>query len=139
PRRSARWTGRANRSDGPRRRGHRVHPEGRTVRQRGGSRHAVRAASRGRRGLRGRRLHGRKFVNAPLPAEALRAMDYAPPKRAHVLVVGNEKGGAGKSTIAIHLAIALMRMGRRVAALDLDVRQRSFDRYLENRRMWAER
>ncbi len=78
-------------------------------------------------------------MTAPLPEGAVRAIDYAPPKRAHVIVVGNEKGGAGKSTVAIHLTIALMRMGRRVAALDLDVRQRSFDRYLENRRQWAER
>lgn len=78
-------------------------------------------------------------MTAPLPADTIRTVDYAPPKRAHVIVVGNEKGGAGKSTIAIHLSVALMRMGKRVAALDLDVRQRSFDRYLENRRVWAER
>lgn len=78
-------------------------------------------------------------MNAPLPLETLQTLEYAPPKRAHVIVVGNEKGGAGKSTIAIHLSVALMRMGRRVAALDLDVRQRSFDRYLENRRVWMDR
>lgn len=51
----------------------------------------------------------------------------------HVIVVGNEKGGAGKSTVAMHLAIALMRMGRRVGLLDLDVRQRTLTRYIENR------
>lgn len=78
-------------------------------------------------------------MTAPLPLETLRAIDYAPPKRAHVVVVGNEKGGAGKSTVAVHLAVALLRMGKRVATLDLDVRQRSFDRYLENRRTWMER
>jgi len=78
-------------------------------------------------------------VNAPLPAESLRTANVAPPKRAFVIVVGNEKGGAGKSTVAIHLAVALMRMGLRVATLDLDVRQRSLDRYLENRRAWSER
>ncbi len=55
---------------------------------------------------------------------------------AHVIVVGNEKGGAGKSTVAMHLSVALMRMGRRVGLLDLDVRQRSFSRYLENRIRW---
>lgn len=52
---------------------------------------------------------------------------------AHYIVVGNEKGGSGKSTTAMHLATALARMGYRVAALDLDLRQRSFARYLENR------
>jgi chromosome partitioning protein len=56
------------------------------------------------------------------------------PREAHVIVVGNEKGGAGKSTIAMHLAVALLRMGRRVGLLDLDIRQRSLTRYIENRR-----
>ena len=52
---------------------------------------------------------------------------------AHIIVVGNEKGGSGKSTTSMHVATALARMGHRVAALDLDIRQRSFGRYLENR------
>jgi chromosome partitioning protein len=55
---------------------------------------------------------------------------------AHVIVIGNEKGGAGKSTVAMHLSVALMRMGKKVGLLDLDVRQRSFSRYLENRIRW---
>ena len=55
---------------------------------------------------------------------------------AHVIVIGNEKGGAGKSTVAMHLSVALTRMGRKVGLLDLDVRQRSFSRYLENRIRW---
>ncbi|MEO1029422.1 MAG: division plane positioning ATPase MipZ [Pseudomonadota bacterium] len=57
-------------------------------------------------------------------------------KNARVIVIGNEKGGAGKSTVSIHLAVALMRMGRRVGVIDLDVRQRSLTRYLENRLRW---
>lgn len=58
------------------------------------------------------------------------------PRRAHVIVVGNQKGGAGKSTVAMHLIVALMRMGRRTGAIDLDVRQRSLTRYIENRARW---
>jgi len=52
---------------------------------------------------------------------------------AHIIVVGNEKGGAGKSTVSMHLATALARMGHKVGALDLDLRQRTFGRYIENR------
>ncbi len=52
----------------------------------------------------------------------------------HIIVVGNEKGGSGKSTTCMHVATALVRMGHRVGALDLDIRQRSFGRYVENRR-----
>jgi chromosome partitioning protein len=52
---------------------------------------------------------------------------------AHIIVVGNEKGGSGKSTTCMHVATALSRMGHRVGALDLDLRQRSFARYVENR------
>ncbi|WP_415183736.1 division plane positioning ATPase MipZ [Phaeovulum sp.] len=52
---------------------------------------------------------------------------------AHIIVVGNEKGGSGKSTTCMHVATALARMGKKVGALDLDLRQRSFGRYVENR------
>lgn len=55
---------------------------------------------------------------------------------AHIIVVGNEKGGSGKSTTCMHVATALARMGHKVGALDLDLRQRSFGRYVENRRAW---
>jgi chromosome partitioning protein len=58
---------------------------------------------------------------------------------AHLIVVGNEKGGAGKSTVAMHLSIALMRMDKSVGVIDLDLRQRTFGRYLQNRRDWAMR
>ena len=58
---------------------------------------------------------------------------------AHIIVVGNEKGGSGKSTTSMHVATALARMGLRVGALDLDVRQRSFARYLENRQAFMTR
>jgi chromosome partitioning protein len=51
----------------------------------------------------------------------------------HFLVFANEKGGTGKSTTAVHSAVALAVQGRRVAALDLDTRQRTLGRYLDNR------
>jgi chromosome partitioning protein len=58
---------------------------------------------------------------------------------AHIIVVGNEKGGSGKSTTSMHVATALCRMGFRVGALDLDLRQKSFARYIENRLAYLER
>jgi chromosome partitioning protein len=51
----------------------------------------------------------------------------------HFIVFANEKGGTGKSTTAVHSAVALTVAGRRVAALDLDTRQRTLGRYLDNR------
>src|SRR6056297_1953757 len=52
---------------------------------------------------------------------------------AHIIVVGNEKGGAGKSTVSMHVATALARMGHKVGALDLDLRQKTMGRYVTNR------
>jgi chromosome partitioning protein len=57
--------------------------------------------------------------------------------RAHVIVFGNEKGGSGKSTAAMHIAVALLRDGARVGTIDVDARQGTFTRYIENRRSWA--
>ena len=57
----------------------------------------------------------------------------------HVIVVGNEKGGSGKTTIAIHIADALMKRGQRLATIDLDSRQRTLTHYIENRRASARR
>ena len=51
----------------------------------------------------------------------------------HFIVFANEKGGTGKSTTAVHTAIALAASGHRVGALDLDQRQRTMTRYFENR------
>ena len=51
-----------------------------------------------------------------------------------MVVCGNEKGGSGKSTMAVHIAIALMGQGHRVATVDLDSRQLTLTRYLENRK-----
>lgn len=59
-------------------------------------------------------------------------------RTAHVIVVANEKGGTGKSTLSIHITVALLKAGFRVASIDLDTRQRTLTRFLENRHSWAE-
>ena len=56
----------------------------------------------------------------------------------HVIVLGNEKGGSGKSTTAFHLAIYLLYQGFRVASIDVDSRQQTFTNYVRNRRNWAQ-
>ncbi|MGE0846005.1 MAG: division plane positioning ATPase MipZ [Flavobacteriaceae bacterium] len=57
---------------------------------------------------------------------------------AHVIVVGNEKGGSGKSTTAMHVIVHLLKAGQRVGSIDLDSRQQSLTRYIDNRRRWAQ-
>lgn len=57
---------------------------------------------------------------------------------APVIVVGNEKGGCGKSTTAMHLIVGLLDRGHRVASIDLDVRQSSLTRYIANRQVYAD-
>lgn len=54
----------------------------------------------------------------------------------HVIVCGNEKGGSGKSTTAMHVAVGLLKLGFRVATVDLDTRQQSLTRYNQYRRRW---
>jgi chromosome partitioning protein len=54
-----------------------------------------------------------------------------------VVVVGNEKGGAGKSTLAIHIVVGLLHAGHKVAILDLDLRQRSLSHFFSNRAAWT--
>ncbi|WP_082337067.1 division plane positioning ATPase MipZ [Porphyrobacter sp. AAP60] len=66
-------------------------------------------------------------ANQPLPPRKLR------PGQAHRIVFANEKGGTGKSTTAVHVAVALSYLGARVASIDLDPRQRTMHRYIENR------
>src|ERR1700720_922515 len=76
------------------------------------------------------------------PTEGRDMLVQAPlglPRSAHVIVLGNEKGGSGKSTTAMHLAVALLKAGQRVATIDLDSRQKSFSHYVENRDAWAKR
>jgi chromosome partitioning protein len=58
--------------------------------------------------------------------------------RPHIIVVGNEKGGSGKSTVAMHLIVALLAEGNKVGSIDIDSRQGTLSRYIENRRHSSE-
>ncbi|MFC4271001.1 division plane positioning ATPase MipZ [Sneathiella chungangensis] len=58
------------------------------------------------------------------------------PTRAHIIVVGNAKGGSGKSTTAMHIIISLLTMGFKVGAIDLDGKQKTLGRYIENRQSY---
>lgn len=55
----------------------------------------------------------------------------------HVVVIGNHKGGCGKSTVSMHLIVSLLKEKRRVASFDLDLTQQTLTRYIENRAEWA--
>ncbi len=59
--------------------------------------------------------------------------------QAHVIVCGNEKGGSGKTTTIMHITVALLNAGYKVATLDLDMRQQSFSRYIGNRENYSKR
>lgn len=59
-------------------------------------------------------------------------------RRPLVITVGNEKGGSGKSTIAMHLVVALLKLGYSVGSIDLDGRQATLSRYLTNRRTFGQ-
>lgn len=55
-----------------------------------------------------------------------------------VIVLGNEKGGTGKSTLSMHILVHLLRMGFKVGSIDVDARQGTFTRYLENRQGYSQ-
>ena len=87
--------------------------------------------------------HQAPNISATAPAAPSRgATDTGAPtagaKSPRVLVLGNEKGGSGKSTTAMHLVVALLRQGRSVGIIDLDARQGTLSRYVENRRAFAQ-
>ena len=71
------------------------------------------------------------------PAPPPRLVSVAEP-RARVIVLGNEKGGSGKSTTAMHVVVSLLKQGHRVGCIDLDARQGSLSRYIENRRTFSQ-
>lgn len=57
----------------------------------------------------------------------------------YIIVLGNEKGGTGKSTISMHLIVHLLRSGYQVGSIDVDARQGTLSRYLENRASFIKR
>lgn len=59
---------------------------------------------------------------------------FGAPKKTHIIVIGNEKGGSGKTTTTMHLIVALLRLGFKIGSIDIDSRQRSLSRYIENRK-----
>jgi chromosome partitioning protein len=61
------------------------------------------------------------------------------PRGPHLVVLGNEKGGSGKSTVAMHLVAGFLRQGFSVGAIDLDARQGTLTRHLEARAAAAAR
>jgi len=61
------------------------------------------------------------------------------PKKPYVIVLGNEKGGTGKSTTAMHIMSALLRLDYKVGSIDVDARQGTLSRYVENRKAYIER
>src|SRR5579885_1839936 len=87
--------------------------------------------------IRGEMALNMELMSPPVPQQP--AVAQAAGKRVHVIVFGNEKGGTGKTTTAMHVAAALLRMGKKVSAIDLDSRQRTFARYIENRRDFVNR
>jgi ATP-binding protein involved in chromosome partitioning len=54
---------------------------------------------------------GQGVPQAPMPL----------PGVAHVIAVGSGKGGVGKTTVAVNLAVALAKMGHQVGLIDADI------------------
>jgi len=77
------------------------------------------------------RIESQAFLNATGKARSIRS--------SHVIVLANEKGGSGKTTTAMHVIVALLKAGQRVAAIDIDSRQKSLSRYITNRKAWAKK
>ncbi len=60
-------------------------------------------------------------------------------QKPHIIVLGNEKGGTGKSTVSMHIIVSLLRMGFSVGTIDVDARQGTLTRSIENRKITAKK
>ncbi|MDX1710944.1 MAG: division plane positioning ATPase MipZ [Rhodovibrionaceae bacterium] len=78
----------------------------------------------------------RDFVNSG-PVRPAYGLGQHPLPKPYVIVVGNEKGGSGKSTTAMHIAVALMKCGFEVGTIDLDSRQGTFSAMMDNRQSFS--
>lgn len=106
--------------------------------------HGAKVANHANEFVRNSSIGGRAIQGAEPRLEARLAVEPPPAvrpanQRAHVVVVGNQKGGSGKSTAAMHIIAGLLSAKKRVAALDLDVGQESLRHYIENRMKFVER
>lgn len=63
-------------------------------------------------------------------------MNASQTSKPHVIVFGNEKGGTGKSTLSMHIIVHLLHQGYKVGSIDIDARQGTLTRYIENRLNW---
>ena len=77
-------------------------------------------------------------MNQKFPCRRPRAVPWDKAPTGAGYCCRQRKGGIGKIDLAVHLIVALLRTGRRVASIDLDIRQGSLSRYLENRQSYAE-
>ena len=80
-----------------------------------------------------RRRTGNRLMTMTMELQRDIAPSAPAQRTGHVIAFGNEKGGTGKTTTAMHVVVSLLKLGRKVAAIDLDSRQKSFARYIENR------
>ncbi len=65
-------------------------------------------------------------------------MQQVATKKPYLIVLGNEKGGTGKSTVAMHIIVSLLKHGFKVGCVDVDARQGTLTRYFDNRRNFIE-
>ncbi|MEH6476791.1 MAG: division plane positioning ATPase MipZ [Sneathiella sp.] len=73
-----------------------------------------------------------------ITAEEAKPESNAQATRAHIIVLGNAKGGSGKSTTCMHVVVSLLSMGYKVGVIDLDGKQKTLGRYIENRQAFAD-